>query len=247
MTITREATAGLKKLARAERVTLFMALLGAYQLLLASLNGQQDIVVGSPTAGRNRRETEALIGYFVNTLVLRTDLSADPSFRETLSRVRSVALDAYANQDVPFEKLVEELQPGRTLSHNPLFQVWFVLQNAPSDRGEWFELEVTPVEVESATTRHDLQLTLWETADGIEGAFTYSTDLFDAETIAIIAEQFTGLLEIVIGDPETRLSGLHARLDELGRELRQRGLQRLEEASHQRLRSVKRRSVSDKL
>ena len=247
VTITREATAGLKKLARAERVTLFMALLGAYQLLLASLNGQQDIVVGSPTAGRNRRETEALIGYFVNTLVLRTDFSADPSFRETLSRVRSVALDAYANQDVPFEKLVEELQPGRTLSHNPLFQVWFVLQNAPSDRGEWFELEVTPVEVESATTRHDLQLTLWETADGIEGAFTYSTDLFDAETIAIIAEQFTGLLEIVIGDPETRLSGLHARLDELGRELRQRGLQRLEEASHQRLRSVKRRSVSDKL
>ncbi len=117
-----------------------------------------------------------------------------------------MALGAYANQDVPFEMLVEELQPSRTLRHNPLFQVWFVLQNAPSDRSEWLGLEAKSVDVESATTRHDLQLTLWETPDGIEGAFTYSTDLFEAETIARIAEQLKDLLEMVVADADFRAS-----------------------------------------
>jgi hypothetical protein len=245
--ISRETRDGLRKLARAERVTLFMTLLGAFQLLLSSLNGHEDIVVGSPTAGRNRRETEALIGYFVNTLVLRLKLAGDPSFREVLARTREVALGAYANQDVPFEKLVEELQPSRTLSHNPLFQVWFVLQNAPGDRDQWLGLDVKSVEVESETTRHDLQLTLWETAEGIEGGFTYSTDLFDGETIASIGAQLTSLLVMVVADADVRLSVLRARLVEVGQESKQRLVQRLEDASHQKLRSVKRRSVSDKL
>ena len=158
-----------------------------------------------------------------------------------------MALGAYANQDVPFERLVEELQPSRTLSHNPLFQVWFVLQNAPGDRDEWLGLDVKSVEVESETTRHDLQLTLWETADGIEGAFTYSTDLFDGETIASIGAQLTSLLEMVVADADVRLSVLRARLVEVGHESRQRVVQRLEDAAHQKLRSAKRRSVSDKL
>ena len=242
VTISKETTDGLKKLARAERATMFMALLNAFQLLLSSLNGQEDIVVGSPTAGRNRRETEVLIGYFVNTIVLRAKLSDDPSFRKALARVREVALGAYANQDVSFEQIVEELQPGRTLSHNPLFQVWLVLQNAPSNHSEWHGLDVKSIEVESATTRHDLQLTLWETADGMEGAFTYSTDLFEAETIACFVEQFRHLLEMVVQDPDVRLSVLRARLAELNQEHRQSLAQRLEEASHQKLRAVKRRS-----
>ena len=158
-----------------------------------------------------------------------------------------MALGAYANQDVPFEKIVEELQPGRTLSHNPLFQVWFALQNAPSESSEWQGLEVRSGNVESVTTRHDLQLTLWEAAKRIEGTFTYSTDLFDADTIACIGQQFTNLLEMVVADPGFRRSVLRTRLDEVGREFRQRVAKRLEEVSHQKLRSVKRRSVSDKL
>lgn len=240
--ISKATTDGLKNLARTERATLFMALLNAYQLQLASLNGQEDIVVGSPTAGRHRRETEILIGYFVNTIVMRAQLSDDPSFREALARAREVALGAYANQDVPLEKIVEELQPGRTLSHNPLFQVWLVLQNAPSERSEWQGLEVKSIDVGNTTTRHDLQLTLWETAEGLEGAFTYSTDLFEAETIACFVEQFRQLLEMVVEDPDVRLSVLRARLELVGREFRQRVAQRLADASHQKLRSVKRRS-----
>src|ERR1700730_14748126 len=235
LTISKKTEESLKKLARAEHATVFMTLLTAFQLLLSSLSGREDIVVGSPTAWRTRRETESLIGYFVNTLVLRTKLSDDPSFREALGRTREVALGAYANQDVPFEKIVEELQPGRTLSHNPLFQVWFALQNAPSENSEWQGLDVKSINVESVTTRHDLQLTLWEAArgpqrgsldgvleSGIEGAFTYSTDLFDADTIACIGEQFTNLLEMVVADPGFRRSVLRTRLDGVGREFRQR-------------------------
>jgi len=242
LTISKETTEALKKLARAERVTLFMALVAAFQLLLSALNGQEDIVVGSPTAGRNRRETDSLIGYFVNTLVLRTDLSNDPSFSQVLRRVREVALGAYANQDVPFEKLVDELQPSRTLSHNPLFQVWFVLQNAPGERSEWHGLEVDAIDVESATTRHDLQLTLWEAAADIEGAFTYSTDLFNAETMARIGQQFTRLLELVAADTNIRLNVLRSRLDEVAQEFRLRTAERMDETSRQKLRSAKRRS-----
>ena len=190
LAISKEITDKLKGLARAERATLFMTLLTAFQLLLSCLTNRDDIVVGSPAAGRNRPELEALIGYFVNTLVLRAQLSGDPDFRESLRRGRTVALGAFANQDVPFEKLVEELQPTRTLKVNPLFQVWFALQNALVEHQEFNGLTVESLTIDSATTRHDLQLTLWETANGLEGAFTYSTDLFEAETIACMAEQF---------------------------------------------------------
>jgi amino acid adenylation domain-containing protein len=244
LTISKETTGKLKLLARAERVTLFMALLTAFQLLLASLSGEEDVVVGSPTAGRNRRETESLIGYFVNTLVLRTKLGGDPSFREALRRVREVALCAYGNQDLPFEKLVEELRPERTLSHNPLFQVWFVLQNAQVEREEWNGLTVQALDIDSHTTRHDLQLTLWESSDGLEGAFTYSTDIFDADTIACMADQFSALLATVVQEPETRLAALGAGLAKIGSEFRERTAKQLEQASQQKLRSVKRRTVS---
>jgi amino acid adenylation domain-containing protein len=249
LTISKEIADGLKTIARSEHATLFMTLLTAFQLLLSCLTGDQDIVVGSPTAGRNRPETENLIGYFVNTLVLRTKLGGDPSFRNALQRMRETALGAYGHQDVPFEKLVDELRPQRSLEFNPLFQVWFVLQNALDTfaRQEWLGLNVQPVNIESATTRHDLQLTLWETDAGLEGAFTYSTDLFDAETISGISEQFTNLLQIVIEDADSRLSGLRAQVAKVGHAHRQRVATSLEEASHQKLRSAKRKAVFNRV
>ena len=124
-------------MAQREGVTLYMLLLAAFQVLLSRYSGQEDIVVGSPIAGRNRAETEGLIGFFVNTLAMRTDLSGNPTFRELLGESKRTALSAYAHQDLPFEKLVEELQPERDLSQNPLFQVMFAVQNAPGEGLSW--------------------------------------------------------------------------------------------------------------
>jgi non-ribosomal peptide synthetase component F len=244
LTVSKEVADGLQKIARAESATLFMVLLTAFQLLLSCLTRDDDIVVGSPTAGRNRPETESLIGYFVNTLVLRTKLAADPNFREAVRRVRETTLAAYSNQDVPFENLVEQLRPLRSLKFNPLFQVWFVLQNTLVEQREWHDLTVQSIDLESATTRHDLQLTLWKSDNGLEGAFTYSTDLFDPETIDCISEQFISLLTIVIERPEIRLSVLRAKLDDVGRAHRQQRAERLEDAGREKLKSVKRRAVT---
>jgi amino acid adenylation domain-containing protein len=244
LTISKEVADGLKKLARGERVTLFMILLAAFQLLLSCLTRGDDIVVGSPTAGRNRPETEGLIGNFVNTLVLRKKLAADRDFRETVRRVRETTLAAYSNQDVPFEHLVEELRPQRSLKFNPLFQVWFVLQSAPVEQREWRDLTVRSIDLDSTTTRHDLQLTLWKADNSLAGAFTYSTDLFDPETIDCISEQFESLLAIVIERPEIRLSMLRAKLDDVGRAYRRQRAEKLEDAGREKLKSVKRRAVT---
>ena len=139
----------LEALSRQEGVTLFMMLLTAFQTLLHRYTGQTDIVVGSPVAGRMLTEIEGLIGCFVNTLVLRTDLSGNPTFRELLARVREVALGAYAHQDLPFEKLVEELQPERSLSYEPLFQVMFILQNMPQSALSFLGLTLSPLRVDA--------------------------------------------------------------------------------------------------
>jgi amino acid adenylation domain-containing protein len=242
--ISKEITDKLKTLARRERATLFMTLLATFQTLLSCLANQDDVVVGSPTAGRDQPECEALIGYFVNTLVLRAEFSGDPTFRESLRRARETALGAFANQEVPFEKLVEELKPARALQYNPLFQVWFVFQNALVERQELNGLTVESLAIESATTRHDLQLTLWETAKGIEGAFTYSTDLFEAETIACMAEQFQTLLSLVVEQPNIVLSALRSAVNETGRAYRNKTSAGLEEASRQKLKSTKRKVVT---
>jgi len=206
--VSQPLTRRLRALSDQSGVTLFMTLLAAFQALLARHTGQDDIVVGSPIANRTRAELERLLGFFVNTLVLRTDLSGDPSFRELLRRVREVALEAYAHQEVPFEQLVEALGVGRDLSRTPLFQVLLVFQNAPLPALEFGGLTVSPVYVDNQTSKFDLSLYLTETPDGLSAAMEYSTDLFDHATIVRLAEHFQTLLAGVAADPDQRLSAL---------------------------------------
>ena len=198
----------LRAISRSEKATLFMTLLAAFQALLARYTGQDDIVVGSPIAGRTRTETEGLIGFFVNTLVLRTDLSGDPTFRELLRRVREVAFGAYDHQDLPFERLVEELQPERSLSHSALLQVMFSLQNAPAPTPSLAGLEVEPEPVERGVAKFDLSFFLRDDVEGLRALLEYNTDLFDAGTITRLLGHFRTLLEGIVTDPDRRLSEL---------------------------------------
>ncbi|MEO1348694.1 MAG: amino acid adenylation domain-containing protein [Cyanobacteria bacterium J06635_15] len=195
----------LKALSRQQRVTLFMTLLSALQALLYRYTNQNDIVVGTDVAGRNRVEVEALIGFFINLLVLRTDLSGNPTFRELLNRVREVTLGAYAHQDLPFAKLVESLRPDRTQNTTPLFQVLFVLQNIPSSAVEFPELTITPVEVSKTQARFDLALFVMETEQGLFGNWRYRTDLFDPAAIARLSTHFQTLLHNIVQNPDARI------------------------------------------
>ncbi len=201
-------SSALRKLSRGEDATLFMTLFAAWNALLSRHTGQEDILVGSPIAGRSRVEVEPLIGCFVNTLALRTDLSGDPSFRELLVRVRRKTLDAFAHQDLPFEKLVQELQPERDLARNPVFQVVFALQNAPPGRLALPGLTTRGVEIPSDRAHFDLTFTLVESGGEIFGALEYGTDLFDASTIRGLLDRFERLLEGAVRDPGRRLSEL---------------------------------------
>ncbi len=189
----------LRQLCRREAVTPFMLLLGAFQLLLSRYCGQTDVVVGTPIAGRNRQEVEGLIGFFVNTLALRTDLSGEPSFRGLLQRVREVCFGAYAHAELPLEKLVEELQPERSLSHPPLFQVMFALQNTPQGEAQQMPgLEVRSVEPEVTTAAFDLTLNVEEAGEEIHGRLRYNTDLFDAGTVRRMAERYVLVLQSAV-------------------------------------------------
>ncbi|HEU5380543.1 MAG TPA: amino acid adenylation domain-containing protein [Ktedonobacteraceae bacterium] len=205
-TLPGELTAALKNLSSHEGVTLFMTLLAAFQVLLARYSGQEEVTVGSPIAGRARPETEGLIGFFVNTLVLRGDLSGDPSFRDLLGRVREMCVGAYAHQDLPFEKLVEELQPERDRSRNPLFQVMFTLQNTPESREEKARIALHNVDFEQGTAKFDLVVILAETGQGMIGDMNYNIDLFEAETIGRMAQHYHRILEAVVTNPDQRLS-----------------------------------------
>ncbi len=198
----------LRGLARAEGATLFMTLLAAFQVVLSRHSGQSQVVVGSPVANRSRPEIEGLIGFFVNTLVLRTDLGGDPTGRQLLARVREVCLGAWAHSELPFEKLVEDLRPERDASRNPVFQVMFVFQNLPPDALALPGLSVAAYELERTAAQVDLTLHLWETKQGLEGAFEYVTDLFDAATIERLAGHLRRLLEGIVAAPEKRLSDL---------------------------------------
>jgi amino acid adenylation domain-containing protein len=197
-------------LSRSEGVTPFITYLAAFKALLSRYTGEPDVVVGTPVAGRTRVELEPLIGFFVNTLVLRTDLSGDPSFRELVGRVREATLGAYAHQDMPFERLVEELRPERDLSRNPLFQIMFSLQSAdPSRRSAGGNGPGTDAPTyANGTAKFDLTLFITLDGDGPRGLFEYSTDLFDEATIARMAEVFRFLLQDITDDPDRRVSTL---------------------------------------
>jgi amino acid adenylation domain-containing protein len=212
--LSGEVSERLRALSRQEGVTLFMVLLAAYKALLARYSGQDDIITGTDIANRNRAETEDLIGFFVNQLVLRTDLSGNPTFRELVGRVREVTLGAYAHQDVPFEKLVEELAPERDMSRSPLFQVKFVLQNAPKGSLGFSGLKLGSLPIESGRAKFDLTLVMVDKEQGIGGALEYNIDLFDAETITRLLRHFERLVEAASADPELRLSELPLLTDE---------------------------------
>ncbi|MEH2405962.1 amino acid adenylation domain-containing protein [Nostoc sp.] len=206
--LSQELSQALKKLSQQQGSTLFMTLLAAFQTLLWRYTGSEDIVIGSPIANRNRAEIEGLIGFFVNTLVLRTNFAGNPTFRELLTRVREVALGAYAHQDLPFEQLVEELQPPRDLSHTPLFQVMFVFQNAPMSALELPGLSLSPLESNSGTAKFDLTLEMTETAQGLVGNLEYDTDLFELSTVSRMAGHLQTLLQGIVDNPQQLISEL---------------------------------------
>ena len=201
-----ELLAGLKAICAAEGATLFMTLLAAYQTLLFRYTGQEDVVVGTPIANRTRAEVEELVGFFVNTLVMRTNLAGAPTFRELVQRVRNVALGAYAHQNLPFEKLVEVLQPERDLTRTPVFQIWFALQNAPRLEFNLPGLNLRLLDVHNGTSKFDLGLFTLEKPDGLHCMVEYSTDLFDRSTIVRFLEHFRMLLEGITSNPDQSIA-----------------------------------------
>ncbi len=209
-----QLTHKLKNLSQKSGSSLFMTLLTAFVILLSRYSGQEDIIIGSPISNRNRVALEPLIGFFVNTLVLRTRLEGNPTFIELLQQVRQMALDAYAHQDVPFDQLVETLQPQRHLSHSPLFQVMFVLQNSPVSKLELGDLQVTQIELTRGTAGANFDLTLSmqekdsELGTELIGAFEYNANLFNADTIARMVESFHTLIEAVVANPQERIRTL---------------------------------------
>jgi acyl-CoA synthetase (AMP-forming)/AMP-acid ligase II/acyl carrier protein len=245
-TIAGDIKAALKHLNQQEGVTLFMTLLAVFKTLLYCYTTQEDILVGSPVVGRNWRETENLIGFFINTLVFRTDFSGNPSFREVLQRLRACALDAYANQDLPFEKLVEELKPERNLSYNPLFQVMFILQNAPIPAIELTELTMHPQEVDVGTSKFDLKLSLWESEVGFQGSFEYKTDLFDAITIKRMVNHYETIMLSVLEKPDLQVNQLINLLTELDQGQQCQKEKELQNISKQKLKFAKRSAIGGK-
>lgn len=240
--LPQSLTQALKQLSQQTETTLFMTLLTTFQALLYCYTDHKDILVGTPIANRDPVELEDLIGCFVNTLVLRVSLEGNPSFRELLARSRQVTLAAFAHPDVPFEKLVEELQPQRHLSYNPLFQVWFALHNTPVPCLELPGLSITPLEIESGMTRHDLSLHLWETSSGLQGVWEYKTDLFEPTTCDRLLQQFTAFLNKIVAQPNIPLSELAAMYTHAEQHYQRQHQQDSKEASLKKLKSARRTS-----
>ncbi|MFN6562980.1 MAG: non-ribosomal peptide synthetase [Nostoc sp. ChiSLP01] len=207
-TFSTALTNALKQLSQREDATLFMTLLAAFNILLYRYTDQEDIIIGSPIANRNRAELEGMLGLFVNTLVLRNNLSGNPTFRELLHQVRQVTLDAYAHQDLPFEMLVEELQPERDLSRNPLYEVMFVLQNTPTNVQEVSGLTLHTLDFDSGTSQLDIFLSMFESQDGLTGCLEYNTDIFDSASINKLINNYQTLLENIVANPQQRICEL---------------------------------------
>jgi len=216
ITIPGEIQEGIKQLTRKEGITPFMALLSAFYILLNKYSLQEDITIGTPIANRTQTETEGLIGFFINTLVIRADLSGDPSFRELAQRVRKTTLESYAHQDLPFEMLVEAIQPERSMSHSPLFQVMFILQNATNAAGAGesvpsnprSDLKMEQISVDAGTSTFDITVSLSEQSDCIKASIEYCTDLFEETTISRFINQYKTILDSIIKNPELPLSRL---------------------------------------
>ena len=196
----------LQTLAHANNSTLFMTLLATFVVLLSRYSSQDDIPIGTPVSNRNR-QTESLIGFFVNTMVLRTPIEGNASFQDLLGRVRQIALDAYSHQDIPFEKVVEALQPERSPSYTPLFQVMFTLEKAPI-YGDFPGLTIAPIEWENKTAKFDLTLSIVEGEEGLSGNWEYNRDLFDSETIARMNLCWQTLLAGIVSNPEMSVEQL---------------------------------------
>jgi amino acid adenylation domain-containing protein len=206
--IPQELACAVEQLSQRHGVTLFMTLLAAFNVLLARYSGQDDIVVGSPSANRSRAELNQLIGFFVNNLVLRTDLSGNPSFTTLLARTREVTLRSYEHQDVPFDKLVHALSPERSLDHSPLFQVMFILQNYPLDDLNLAGIVATPLELEVDTARFDLTVEVYPRHGDLWAYFDYNSDLYEAETIARIQQHYLAILRAVCADPNQKIASI---------------------------------------
>ncbi|MGB5874534.1 MAG: amino acid adenylation domain-containing protein, partial [Bacteroidota bacterium] len=206
ITLSKETSEQIHALSRKEGATVFMTLLAAFQTFLYRYSGNPDIVVGSPIAGRRHTEAEKLVGFFVNNLTLRAKFDRKDTFRTVLQKARETALGAYAHQDIPFEKLVEELQPARDLSHSPLFQVMFVLQNIPPGEIELPGLTMKGLEPESSTSTFDLSLQIQEGPSGFEAQFVYNTDLFTAPTISRMLGHFTSIVSALVKNPDSEVA-----------------------------------------
>jgi non-ribosomal peptide synthetase component F len=238
--LSADASRSLKSFSRQRNVTLFMMLLAAFKSLLHSYSGQTELLVGTPVANRNLTETEPLVGLFVNTLVMRTDLSGNPTFGELLSRVREVVIQAHTNQDLPFEKLVAELQSERDLNRSPLFNVWFVLQNAPMSPLSLPGLTLSPMPLHSGTARYDLKLDVWESPEGLTGSFEYKAHLFTSETIARVSRNLEILLCYLPGHPDARLDELRQLLAEADKQHLTIKGREFTEARRQKLKNLQR-------
>jgi non-ribosomal peptide synthetase component F len=214
MQFSKDLSVGLKTLSRRQGATLFMTILAGFNVLLHYVAKQNDVVVGTDVANRSRVETENLIGFFVNQLVLRTRLSGNQTFEELLARVQEVTLEAYANQDLPFEKVVEMLNPDRNATQSPLFQVKLIINHAPGDGLALPQLQLKSLNPERTTAQLDITLQLWETSAGIGGWFNYNTDLFDAVTMTRFATLFEKILSAVVQQPLATVSELKSILAE---------------------------------
>ena len=237
----KELTEGLKILGQQEGATLFMTLMAAWQILLHYYSNQDDIVVGTDSANRNRDETEQLIGIFVNQLVIRTSLAGQPTVRETIQRVRETTLAAYAHQDAPFDRVVEALKPERDLSRTPLFQVKLVFQNVTLPEKALPNLQISSMEVERGTAKFDLLLNVADVERGLLGWLEYNTSLFESSTITQMIGQFELLLYTIVSKPDAALNALTAVLNAAEQQQQQTREQALQQASLQRLQRATRR------
>ncbi|GHO80004.1 hypothetical protein KSD_77750 [Ktedonobacter sp. SOSP1-85] len=230
-TLPLDLSRQLRALGQREEATLFMVLFAAFNVLLAYYTDQRDLIIGTDIANRNRAETEGLIGFFVNQLVLRTSLAGDPDFHEIIQRVKKIALEAYAHQDVPFDQVLSKLNPERDLSRTPLFQIKFVLQNVPLQESSLPNLQVKPVEFERGSAKFDLLLNVWEGEEALSGELEYRTDLFSAKTMTRFLQLFERTLEHLVENPDTSLHETIVMLAAIeARERQQGNMQKLHKA-----------------